>query len=121
LLLGFPAAPFILPLASDDPERFLSFAEFQPVHGVRLRRSGSSEEPEWAVTPRAEPDAYRLTFTLPQRVETWISENEDRQVKRVHQVKENFLATVTIYRRTREGMRVYQLCYAPGELRQPIP
>jgi hypothetical protein len=121
LLLGFPAAPFILPLATDDPDRFLAFAELRPVHDVRLRRSGSSDEAEWAVTPRDEPDAYRLTFSLPDRVEAWISENEDRDVKRVRQVKEDFLAAITIYRRSRDGMRVYQLRYVPGELRRPTP
>jgi len=119
LLLGFPAAPFILPLTAHDTDRFLAFAELRPVHNVRLRRSDSSEESEWVVTARDEPDAYRLTFSLPDRVETWISENEDRQLKRIHQVKENFLATITVYRRDHDGMRVYQLCYAPGELRQP--
>jgi len=91
------------------------------VHDVRLRRSGSSDEAEGAVTPRDEPDAYRLTFSLPDRVEAWISENEDRQVKRVRQVKEDFLAAITIYRRSRDGMRVYQLRYVPGELRRPTP
>jgi hypothetical protein len=121
LLLGFPAAPFILPLAAVDLDGFLALAELRPVHDVRLRRSDSSEEAEWVVTPREEPDTYRLTFSLPDRVESWISENEGRQVKRTLQVKEDFLAAITIYRRASDGMRVYQLRYAPGELRRPMP
>lgn len=67
LLLGFPAAPFILPLAVADPDRFLAFADLRPVHNVRLRRSGSSEAPERIVTLRDEPLAYWLTFQPPRR------------------------------------------------------
>jgi hypothetical protein len=120
ILLGFPAAPFILPLATGDPGRFLAFAERRPAHDVRLRRSDSGEGAEWIVTPRAEPDAYRLTFSLPDRVESWIVENEDRQVKRARQVKADFLTAITIYRRAHDGMRVYQLRYVPGELRRSM-
>ena len=119
LLLGFPAAPFILPLAVGDADRFLSFAELRPVHDVRLRRSGTGEDAEWGVTPCDDPNAYSLTFSLPDRVESWINENEDRQAKRTHQVKGDFLTAITIYRRASNGMRVYQLCYVPGELRRP--
>lgn len=122
LLLGFPAAPFILPLATEDPDRFLAQAECRPAHEVRLRRSGSGEDAEWVVTPRDEPQAYRLTFSLPDRVESWINENQDRQAKRTHQVKEDFLGAITIYRRAPDGMmRVYQLGYMPGEFRRAMP
>jgi hypothetical protein len=44
-----------------------------------------------------------------------------RQIKRTYQVKENFLAAITIYRMAPDGMRVYQLHYVPGELRRPMP
>ncbi len=51
LLLGFPAAPFILALDADDPDRFIEYAEHHPTHAVRLRRIGSGRHAEWAVSP----------------------------------------------------------------------
>ena len=70
LLLGFPAAPFILPLSTDDPTQFTEYAKHQPAHAVRLRRTGPAGHTEWTVSPWADPDAYRLTFNLPERIES---------------------------------------------------
>ncbi len=55
LLLGFPAAPFILTLGTDDPDRFIEWAERHPTHAVRLQRRGSGNQAEWAVTPATWP------------------------------------------------------------------
>jgi hypothetical protein len=121
LLLGFPAAPFILPLASDDPAGFLAYAEQYPAHAVRLRRRGSGPAAEWTVSPWSDGQSlgYRLTFSLPDRVESWISENEDWRVKRAGAIKEDLLSYITVYRRSGAGMRIYQLRYEPADLRQP--
>jgi hypothetical protein len=121
LLLGFPAAPFILTLAADDPDRFIEWAERHPTHAVRLRRSGSGKQAEWAVTPWDDQDAYRLTFKLPARIESWISENEERRERiRVGAIKEDFLPEISIYRRHGEDMRIYQLRYQPSALHRPV-
>jgi hypothetical protein len=86
LLLGFPAAPFILVLGADDPDLFIEYAEGHPTHAVRLRRAGSGEHAEWSVSSWADPDAYRLAFNLPERVESWISENEERRFRRANSI-----------------------------------
>jgi len=65
LLLGFPAAPFIIPLATKDKERFLQYARRHPSHSVRLRRTGEGEHAERIASPVAYPGSYELTFTLP--------------------------------------------------------
>ena len=90
LLLGFPAAPFILPLASDDPAGFLTYANQHPAHAVRLRRRGSGSQGEWTVSPWSDGQGldYQLTFSLPDHVESWISENDDWRVKRAGVIKE---------------------------------
>jgi hypothetical protein len=121
LLLGFPAAPFILPLGTVDPVQFIEYAESQPTHAVRLRRTGSGRQAEWAVAPWDDPDAYRLTFNLPERIESWISENEERRIKRASTVKSDFLSEITIYRRSDATMRIYQLRYEPSALHRPAP
>jgi hypothetical protein len=121
LLLGFPAAPFILPLAADDPTGFLHYANQWTAHAVGLRRIGTGLGAEWELSPRQNPDAYRLTFNLPHRVEQWISENDDWQAKRTRAIKNDLLPHITVYRGDRQNMRVYQLRYEPSELRRPRP
>ena len=116
VLLGFPAAPFILALGADDPDRFMEYAEHHPTHAVRLRRIGSGRNAEWAVSPWTDPDAYRLAFSLPERIESWISENEERRVSRASDIKSDFLSEITIYRRLGDNMRIYQLRYEPSAL-----
>jgi Restriction endonuclease len=119
LLLGFPAAPFILPLGADDPGRFIQYAENRPAHPVRLRRTGSGSQAEWTLSPWTDPDAYQLAFTLPERIESWISENEERRARRASAIKSDFLSEITIYRRHGGVMRIYQLRYEPSELHRP--
>ena len=119
LLLGFPAAPLILVLSADDPDLFIEYAEQHPTHAVRLRRTGSGGHAEWAVSPWTDPAAYRLAFNLPERIESWISENEERRVRRASSIKSDFLSEITIYRRGEDDMRIYQLRYEPSELHRP--
>jgi len=121
LLLGFPGAPFILVLGADDPDLFIEYAERHQTHAVRLRRTGSGANAEWSVSSWADPDAYRLSFNLPERVESWISESEERRLRRANSVKFDFLSEITIYRRRGDNMRIYQLRYEPVELHRPAP
>ncbi|MFD0856801.1 hypothetical protein ACFQ07_31505, partial [Actinomadura adrarensis] len=55
LLLGFPSAPFILPLAADDHRDFLGYAMDRPDHLVRIRRRGTGAAAEWTVSPADAP------------------------------------------------------------------
>jgi hypothetical protein len=119
LLMGFPAAPFILPLATNDPDRFIKYADQRPVHAVRLRRTGSGSHSEWAVSPWDDAGAYQLSFNLPERTESWISEKEEHRVKRASAIKSDFLSDITIYRRSGDAMRIYQLRYEPSSLHRP--
>ena len=117
LLLGFPAAPFVLPLAAADKSRFLAFADAHPDHAVRLRRTGQAEGSEWTVSPRLDPDAYHLSFKLPDHVEEWIGDVAGKERQRTQAIKEQFLAAITVYRMHQlEGVRSYLLRYEPGEL-----
>ncbi|MFI9804817.1 hypothetical protein ACIHEJ_10705 [Streptomyces sp. NPDC052301] len=79
LLIGFPTAPFILPLHTTNRTGFLDYASRNPAHPIRIRRTGGYGGSEWLITPRdGDADSYRLTFTLPQHIEDWIvSAGED--------------------------------------------
>jgi hypothetical protein len=114
LLLGFPSAPFVLALAAPDHERFVSFAESMPDHAVRLRRVGSGRAAEWSVSPQTDGQAYELTFRLPEHIEDWISDNAGKERPRTAEVKQQFLAVITIYRCNEAGVRAYLLRYEPS-------
>ncbi|TQF07168.1 restriction endonuclease [Kitasatospora acidiphila] len=116
LLLGFPSAPFILPLAVNNHLAFTSYADAQPDHAVRIRRRGSGGSAEWTLSPLGQEGAYELAFKLPEQVEEWISDVEEKERRRTVEVKEQFLSTITIYRMNGGGVRAYQLRYEPSSL-----
>ncbi|QHC21378.1 restriction endonuclease [Streptomyces sp. GS7] len=116
LLLGFPSAPFILPLAADDHRAFLEYAEARPDHAVRIRRRGVGAAAEWTVSPADAVGAYELAFKLPEHVEDWISGVEEKERRRTVEVKEQFLSAITLYRVNGAGVRTYQLRYEASSL-----
>ncbi len=127
LLLGFPAAPFILPLATNDIGQFLTYASARPEHEISLRRTGEGREAEWTISPaNQEPadslfaprEGYWLTFDLPERLESWISEHEEHRTSRIRAVKKQFLSDIIIYRMEADTLQTFQLQYHPGDLRR---
>jgi hypothetical protein len=119
LLLGFPAAPFIVSLATEDKSAFSAYAAAHQSHTVRLTRRGQGPGAEWTVCPRQDPDAYTLTFALPERIETWIAANEEERLARTRQVKAELLSSITVYEGDGEDCVAYRLRYEPGSLRRP--
>ncbi|MFE5125683.1 MULTISPECIES: hypothetical protein [unclassified Streptomyces] len=118
LILAFPAAPFVLGLASDDLYGFVDYAKEQPTHAVRLRRiNHTAPHPVWELRPAANPDAYALTFGLPERVEAWILDQDEGTPSRTRWVKRSMLSTMTLYWMDGEHAHTFQLRYEPGELR----
>jgi hypothetical protein len=117
LLLGFPAAPFVLVFASDSPGQFVKYADNCPSHTVRLQPPRIKGTNEWALTPWDDPDAYRLGFTLPDQIADWINEKAEFRRKRIGRTKDDLLSVITIYRQQSDGgTRVYQLRYEPSAL-----
>jgi hypothetical protein len=119
LLLGFPSAPFILPLAANDHRAFLEYASMKPDHLVRLKRRGIGAAAEWTLSPADAAGAYELAFKLPAHIEKWISDIGEKERLRTVQVKEQFLSTITLYRVDSSGLHTYQLRYEPGSLSRP--
>jgi hypothetical protein len=127
LLLGFPAAPFILPLATGDIGQFLTYASARREHEISLRRTGEGSEAEWTISPAgqepreslfAQREGYWLTFSLPERLESWISEHEEHRTSRIRAVKKQFLSDIIIYRMENDTLQTFQLQYHPGDLRR---
>jgi hypothetical protein len=118
LLLGFPSAPFILPLAASNADEFLRYASQHPDHVIRLRRSGQGTAAEWTAFPADDPEAYRLTFNLPDKLEEWIAQTEEQRTARTRQVKQALLADIVVYRMHGDDLRTFQLHYQPQGFRQ---
>jgi hypothetical protein len=119
LLLGFPSAPFILPLTAAEPQDFLEFADALPDHQVRISRRGQGSAAEWVLSPLNSQGAYELAFKLPVHVERWIGDVEGKERRRTLEVKKQFLSSITIYRMNGDGVRAYQLRYEASSLSQP--
>jgi hypothetical protein len=118
LVLAFPAAPFVLGLASDDLYAFVDYARAHPTHAVRLRRIDQvASHPVWELRSARHPEAYALRFGLPERVEAWIVEQDEGMPSRTRYVKRSMLSTMTLYWMHGEHAETFQLRYEPGELR----
>jgi hypothetical protein len=119
-LLAFPPAPFILALTgstSASIEQFTEYAEQHPEHNVHLRRddapeSGSQQASRWLLSPAKAPTAYTLTFSLPEHVEGWITDEADGRAN-TRWLKRTLLSVIVIYRWVGEVPKVYQLRYTP--------
>lgn len=119
-LLAFPPAPFILTLtgtAPDSIQQFTTYAEQHPEHDVHLRRdgapeSGSQQASRWLLSPADAPTAYTLTFSLPEHVEGWITDEADGRAN-TRWLKRTLLSAIIIYRWVAEAPKVYQLRYTP--------
>ncbi|CAM5256445.1 hypothetical protein SALBM311S_03553 [Streptomyces alboniger] len=118
LVLAFPAAPFVLGLASDDLYAFVDYARAHPTHAVRLRRiNQAASHPVWELRSAEHPEAYALRFGLPERVEAWIVEQDEGMPSRTRYIKRSMLSTMTLYWMDGEHAQTFQLRYEPGELR----
>ncbi|MEU4351740.1 MULTISPECIES: hypothetical protein [unclassified Streptomyces] len=121
LMLAFPAAPFVLGLASNNLYAFVNYALEQPTHAVRLRRlHQATPHPVWRVRPAADPEAYELTFGLPKQVEAWILDQDAGERSRTRWVKQSVLSAMTLYWMDGEHAHTFQLRYEPGELREAL-
>ncbi|MGW1728675.1 hypothetical protein ACWCQK_38085 [Streptomyces sp. NPDC002306] len=118
LVLAFPAAPFVLGLASNDLYSFVDYAREHPTHAVRLRRINQpASHPVWELRSAEHPEAYALRFGLPERIEKWIVAQDEGMSLRTRYVKRSMLSTMTLYWMHGEHAQTFQLRYEPGELR----
>lgn len=128
-LLGFPSAPFILPITTPHVADFLAFARQHPSHTIRLHRSQPGSGSEWQVSPMIEEPmidvsrpggAYRLKFNLPKRFEDWIDEYDERRDRRTLSKAQRFLSNIVIYRMEKDSdvLETFQLRYNPNEMRE---
>ncbi|WP_329391202.1 LacI family DNA-binding transcriptional regulator [Streptomyces sp. NBC_01716] len=86
---------------------------------MRIKRRGSGAVAEWTLAPVEAPGSYELAFKLPEHIEQWISDIDGKERRRIVEIKDRFLSTITSYRMNGEGLRTYQLRYEASSLAQP--
>ncbi|BCJ40467.1 hypothetical protein GCM10010168_81990 [Actinoplanes ianthinogenes] len=116
LLIGFPPAPFVLPLTTESRSQFVDYSLTHPSHPVIMRPVRGNADGEWELSPRDAPGAYRVTFHLPKGIEVWLAESEERRSKRIRSVKSQFLSTITVYFEEGANLHVCHLRYEASQI-----
>ncbi|WP_394613618.1 restriction endonuclease [Lentzea sp. JNUCC 0626] len=111
LLLGFPAAPFVLALRPDDPAAFSDYVREHgpdvPVHIEFARRREVTGD--WVIVPAREPSAFTLRFALPELLEDWLLGDERAAALRARDVKSGLFSSIAVF----QDGRVIRLLFQP--------
>ncbi|GAB3409630.1 hypothetical protein GCM10027515_28660 [Schumannella luteola] len=104
LLLGFVDAPFVLALKPEDIDRFDEHAKlFGDDFAVSIRFGRRSPTGgDWVIRPIDDPDAFALSFPIPEAIEQIVlAEDPERQRRAAQRAKRSLLSTITVYRNGR--------------------
>lgn len=99
LILGFPAAPFILVLRPDD---ITAFAEYAASHqhpiDVNIRFTGRiGIAGDWSITPSDGSHGFRFRFGLPGALESWLLEDSSDLARRAVRAKTELLNSISLF------------------------
>ncbi|MBX7269973.1 restriction endonuclease [Micromonospora sp. Llam7] len=114
LILGFPAAPFILAMHPDSMEDFEAFIAEHGTHipvDIRFGREGARGD--WTITPTEHPDAFRLSFGLPGALEAWLLSVPEQERRRAADARQFLLPTISLFLEDRLVQLRYQPMQAP--------
>ena len=116
LFVGMGRGPYMLVLKADNPSAFLEFAEQEPSHRVTIHWSEDVDDGRtWWIQPTQEPNAYRLTFRIPDALgdAVFSSENVTRAAL---DMKQPHLSEITIYRHERSRDSLIRLIFNPERI-----
>ncbi|MEU7977374.1 restriction endonuclease [Micromonospora sp. NPDC049081] len=115
LILGFPAAPFILAMHPDSMEDFEAFiATHGPNIDVDIRFGREGVRGDWTITPVADPDAFRLSFGLPGALEAWLLSVPGQDRRRAAESRQLLLPTISLFLEDRLIRLRYEPVQAPA-------
>jgi len=116
LFVGMPDGPFILLLKADDPGAFLEYASAHPRHKVKIRwRISEDRGKTWKIYPVDNPDAYQLSFRLPELLRHWIYRSGSDSRVLALQAKERYLSSVSICHFENGVGKIFKLDYDPTD------
>ena len=98
LLLGFPAAPFVLALRPDDPA---TLPEYVARHGpdVRVNIEFATRREvtgDWVIVPADGSRSFQLRFALPALLEDWLLRDDGAATLRARDVKTDLLSSIAM-------------------------
>ncbi|PWU48914.1 hypothetical protein DLJ46_10755 [Micromonospora globispora] len=116
MLLGFPAAPLILPMLVTDMAATLDALAQRPLMRVRLRHVGETETAgSWLI--ESSEHRVQLHFSLPDRIERWIANDPEKYRARRATFKQ-LLSDITIVHAAGQDVQVYRLVYDAADWRR---
>ncbi len=95
LILGFPAAPFVLAMR---PASMEALEDYVSHHGPEIQveigfHRAQGVAGDWTITPRDDPSGFVLSFGLPGALETWLLAAPDEAM----QAKEMLMSSISMF------------------------
>ncbi|WP_446210797.1 restriction endonuclease [Micromonospora sp. IBSANI012] len=116
MLLGFPAAPLILPMLVPNMAATLAALAQRPVTRVRLRHVGDTDTAgSWLI--ESADQRVELRFSLPDRIERWIVDDPEEYRARRATYKQ-LLSDITIVYAGGQDVQIYRLLYDAADWRR---
>ncbi|MBP2320522.1 hypothetical protein JOF56_000907 [Kibdelosporangium banguiense] len=111
LLLGFPAAPFVLALSPDDPAALSAYvARHGPDVRVNIEFATRREVTgDWVIVPADGSRAFQLRFALPALLEDWLLRDDGAAALRARDVKADLLSSIAVF----QDGRLVRLLFQP--------
>lgn len=111
LLLGFPAAPFVLALRPDDPA---ALSEYVARHGPNVRvniefATRRDVTGDWVIVPADGSRGFQLRFALPDLLEDWLLRDDGAAALRASDVKADLLSSIAVI----QDGRLIRLLFQP--------
>jgi len=126
LFVGMANGPFLLVLRASDPQRFIAYADQHPTHNVNITFDAEANRNlrdrnvgvQATVRPANAPDAYSLSFGLPQILREYLLFDEKRGIRLAPGLKRRLFSEITVYRRVEDRDVLYRLTYEPQVIRR---
>ncbi|MEV6603158.1 hypothetical protein [Kutzneria sp. NPDC051319] len=103
LVLGFPAAPFVLVLRPSDPA---ALSRYVDRHGSDVRvdirfASRRTVAGDWVIVPADGSRAFQLRFALPDLLAEWLLSEDGAAAQRGRDAKAGLLSSIAVFQRGR--------------------
>ncbi|GAB3453808.1 hypothetical protein [Actinophytocola sediminis] len=111
LLLGFPSAPFVLPLRPNDPAALPAYvARYGPDVRVNIEFATRREVTgDWVIVPADGSRSFQFQFALPALLEDWLLRDDGAAALRARDVKADLLSSIAVF----QDGRLVRLLFQP--------